>query len=146
MKRGLAWTVRSLLLLPVILPAKPKVTSQQRAVTGLPPRCKTGNDSGKSAVKLRGRITQGKRNDTVKEGHVLAAVRGDVHRGCSVYGGKGASSLPLPAFIACRVRGGKWPLSGAGLCSLCKPPITPPSVLTDFMLFLLLFREVCAIR
>lgn len=49
---------------------------------------KTGNDSGGGAVKMGEGITQGKRDETVKKGSDMVAVRGDACRGGSVYGRK----------------------------------------------------------
>lgn len=60
----------------------------RRAVARLPPRCKSSNYSGEHAVKMYGRITQGKRDEADKERPDRATVRGDTHRGGSVYGRK----------------------------------------------------------
>lgn len=60
----------------------------RQAVTRLPPRCKSGNDRWRDVAKMPVGITQGKRDEKVKESAMLASVRGDAHRGGSVHGRK----------------------------------------------------------
>ena len=67
-----------------------RFTGPQASCDPVPAAMKTGNDSGEHAVKIPVWLTQGKRNEADKKSHVLAAERGDTHRGGSVSGAEKA--------------------------------------------------------